>query len=70
MLFRAGRPERRRHSRVDSSLDSGRREPAAEKREYIRYHRARGLSIVEGCRLMGLSRSTYYGAPTASRVGL
>ena len=44
-------------------------EPAAEKREYIRYHRAHGLSIVEGCRLMGLSRSTYYGAPTAVARG-
>jgi hypothetical protein len=26
---------------------------AAEKREFIRHHRPRGLSVVEGCRLMG-----------------
>jgi putative transposase len=37
---------------------------AAEKREYIPHHRPRGLSIVEGCRLMDLSRSTYYVAPS------
>ena len=37
---------------------------AAEKREYIRHHRPRGLSIAEGCRLMGLSRSTYYNVPS------
>jgi hypothetical protein len=38
---------------------------AADKREYIRHHRPRGLSIVEGCRLMGLSRSTYYDVPSS-----
>src|SRR5437764_5971002 len=38
---------------------------AAEKREYIRHHRPRGLSIAEGCRLMGLSRSTYYDKPSS-----
>ena len=37
---------------------------AAEKREYIRHHRPRGLSIAEGCRLMGLSRWTYYDVPS------
>ncbi len=37
---------------------------AAEKREYIRHHRPRGLSIAEGCRLMGLPRSTYYDVPS------
>ena len=36
---------------------------AAEKREYIRLHRPYGISIAEGCRLMGLPRSTYYDAP-------
>jgi putative transposase len=36
---------------------------AAEKRDYIRYHRPYGISIAEGCRLMGLPRSTYYDAP-------
>ena len=35
----------------------------AEKRAYIRDHRPRGLSVAEGCRLMGIARSTYYGAP-------
>ena len=36
---------------------------AAEKREYIRLHRPYGISVAEGCRLMGLPRSTYYDAP-------
>jgi hypothetical protein len=35
---------------------------AAERREYIR-HRPYGISVAEGCRLMGLPRSTYYDAP-------
>ncbi|MBO1907592.1 IS3 family transposase [Microvirga sp. 3-52] len=37
----------------------------AEKRAYIRHHRPRGLSVSEGCRLMGLPRSTYYDEPKA-----
>ena len=36
---------------------------AAEKREYVRLHRPYGISVAEGCRLMGLPRSTYYDAP-------
>jgi transposase-like protein len=36
---------------------------AAEKRDYIRRHRPRGISIAEGCRLMGIARSTYYERP-------
>ncbi|WP_353642707.1 IS3 family transposase [Mesorhizobium sp. WSM2239] len=36
---------------------------AAEKRDYIRYHRPRGISVAEGCRLMGTARSTYYDRP-------
>src|SRR5260370_36072743 len=32
----------------------------AEKREYIRHCRPRGVSIAEGCRLMGLGRSAFY----------
>jgi transposase-like protein len=35
---------------------------AAEKRAYIRDCRPAGLSIAEGCRLMGIARSTYYDA--------
>ncbi len=31
---------------------------ATEKRDYIRHHRPHGISIAEGCRLMGLPRST------------
>ena len=38
---------------------------AAEKRDYIRHCRPRGLSAAEGCRLMGLARSTFYDAPAA-----
>lgn len=37
----------------------------AETREHIRNHRLRGPSIAEGCRLMGIARSTYYDAPAA-----
>ncbi|ESW64443.1 IS3 family transposase [Mesorhizobium sp. C277A] len=35
----------------------------SEKRDYIRDHRPRGVSIAEGCRLMGIARSTYYDQP-------
>jgi DNA invertase Pin-like site-specific DNA recombinase len=38
---------------------------AAEKRAYIRDCRPAGLSIAEGCRLMGIARSTYYDAAPA-----
>ena len=38
----------------------------AEKRDYVRRCRPRGLSVAEGCRLMGLARSTYYDEPEAS----
>ncbi len=31
----------------------------AEKRAYVRDHRPRCLSVAEGCRLMGIARSTY-----------
>jgi transposase len=36
---------------------------ADQKRAYIRYHRPGGLSVAEGCRLMGIARSTYYDRP-------
>ena len=36
---------------------------ANEKRTYIRDCRPRGLSVAQGCRLMGLPRSTYYDVP-------
>ena len=38
---------------------------AAEKRDYIRHHRPAGISVAEGCRLMGLARSTFYDVPVA-----
>ena len=38
---------------------------AAEKRDYIRHCRPRGVSIAEGCRLMGIGRSTFYDTPDA-----
>src|ERR1700719_2249199 len=31
-----------------------------EKRDYVRRCRPRGLSVAQGCRLMGLPRSTFY----------
>lgn len=37
---------------------------AGEKRDYVRHQRPRCLSVSEGCRLMGLPRSTFYDAPT------
>src|SRR5205809_550381 len=36
---------------------------AAAKRDYIRHCRPDGTSIAEGCRLMGISRSTFYDTP-------
>ena len=36
---------------------------AAERREHLRRHRTRGVSVSRGCELMGLSRSTFYDAP-------
>src|SRR5689334_11261148 len=32
----------------------------AERREALRDHRPAGLSVAEGCRVMGLARSTFY----------
>src|SRR5207302_535440 len=40
----------------------------AEKREYIRCGRPPGLTIAEGCRLMGLARSTFYDEPEVQLV--
>src|SRR3954447_4442259 len=37
----------------------------AEKRKYIRHCRPRGVSIAEGCRLMGIGRSAFYDTPEA-----
>src|SRR5215208_7022805 len=39
----------------------------SEKRAYVRDRRPGGLSVSQGCRLMGIARSTYYGAPAADR---
>ncbi|MER9408215.1 hypothetical protein NKI36_29910 [Mesorhizobium caraganae] len=39
---------------------------AAEKRAYIRDHRSHGLSVAEGCGLMGLSRTTFYDQPRSA----
>src|SRR6266403_2064914 len=36
---------------------------SAEKRDHIRYCRPRGISLAEGCRLMGIARSTFYDEP-------
>jgi len=41
----------------------------AEKREHVRCCRPRGLSVAEGCRLMGLARSTYYDEPESQPIG-
>ena len=40
----------------------------AEKRDYVRHRRPRGLSVAEGCRLMGLARSTYYDEPAGQPI--
>ena len=37
--------------------------PQAEKRDYVRRCRPPGLSVAEGCRLMGIARSTFYDKP-------
>ena len=39
---------------------------AAEKRTYIRDCRPAAVSVREGCRLMAISRSTYYAAPASA----
>ena len=35
----------------------------SERRDYIRRHRSCGMSVVRGCQLMGIARSTYYREP-------
>ena len=42
--------------------------PPAEKRDHVRHRRPRGLSVAEGCRLMGLARSTYYDEPAGQPI--
>ena len=39
----------------------------SEKRAHVRDRRPGRLSVAQGCRLMGIARSTYYGAPAADR---
>src|SRR5260370_5872135 len=39
---------------------------SAEKRAYIRDRRPPDLSVAQGCRLMGISRSTYYETPVST----
>lgn len=39
---------------------------AAEKRDYIRDHLPRGISVAEGCRRMGIARSTSFDRPAVS----
>jgi hypothetical protein len=41
------------------------RRTAAEKRDYVRRCRPPGLSVAEGCRPMGIARSTFYDKPAA-----
>ncbi len=38
----------------------------AEKRDHLRRHRPRGVSVSKGCELMGLTRSTFYNASPAA----
>ena len=59
-----GRPA---SSRNRVSKGGSEKRTASEKREYIRHRRPSGLSIAEGCRLMGLSRSTYYDEAVIAR---
>src|SRR3954470_5865638 len=39
----------------------------AKKRAHVRDRRPGDLTVAQGCRLMGIARSTYYGAPAADR---
>jgi hypothetical protein len=39
---------------------------AAEKRDYIRHCRPRGLCVAEACRLMSLPHSTFYDVPATT----
>jgi len=38
------------------------------RRDYLRHCRPRDLSVTEGCRLMGLARSTYYDEPKGQPI--
>src|SRR5438876_8535673 len=40
----------------------------ADKRDYVRHRRPRGVSVAQGCRLMGLARSTYYDEPQGQLI--
>jgi len=40
----------------------------ADKRDHLRHCRPNGLSIAEGCQLMGLARSTYYDEPASQPI--
>src|SRR5215831_12641204 len=61
---RAGTPGRTAGARDRIFKGGIAKRTAAEKREYIRHHRPHSFSVAEGCRLMGLPRSTYYDAPS------
>src|SRR5512134_1350975 len=61
---RAGAPGRPAGSGDRVSKGGLEKRTAGEKRDYVRHQRPRGLSVSEGCRLMGLPRSTFYAAPT------
>ena len=53
---------------IGARVSKGGREKrtAAEKRSYVRRCRPPGLSVTEGCRLMGIARSTFYDEPSTS----
>src|ERR1700730_8809475 len=48
------------------SKGGAKKRTTAKKRDYIRHQRPQGLSAGEGCRLMGLPRSTFYDVPAAT----
>jgi len=47
------------------SKGGAKKRTTAKKRDYIRHQRPQGLSVSEGCRLMGLPRSTFYDVPVS-----
>src|SRR5260370_17716005 len=67
-----GSDRRARTARRQAGLGAGvskggsAKRTSAEKRAYIRDRRPPDLSVAQGCRLMGISRSTYYETPVST----
>src|SRR5271169_5053647 len=59
-------PGRQAGAGIRVSKGGSAKRTAAEKRTYIRHCRPAAVSVSEGCRLMAISRSTFYDAPVSA----